>query len=151
MCTLLYQQMSDMPTGCISNRPNFVRIVNSLVAWTLSTGLVMWCVFFLSSLCFRLFFGYCILILVNVRVSAIAWVLSVSYAHLFYLFRGVLDVDLSISYSRTRTSRWLFISFGGIVSPFPPIQPKFMNINNALLSIRQRRSCTVRLLQTSVV
>lgn len=41
MCTLLYQQMSDMPTA-IRNRPNFVRIVNSLVVWTISTGLVMW-------------------------------------------------------------------------------------------------------------
>ncbi|KIJ93885.1 hypothetical protein K443DRAFT_33373, partial [Laccaria amethystina LaAM-08-1] len=43
MCTLLYKQMSDMPTE-IKNRPNFVRVVNSLVVWTLSTGLVMWCV-----------------------------------------------------------------------------------------------------------
>ncbi|EDR10125.1 uncharacterized protein LACBIDRAFT_318131 [Laccaria bicolor S238N-H82] len=42
MCTLLYQQTSHMPTGCIRNRPNFVRIVNSLVVWTLSTGFVMW-------------------------------------------------------------------------------------------------------------
>lgn len=41
MCTLLYQQTSDMPTE-IQNRPNFVRIVNSLVVWTLSTGLIMW-------------------------------------------------------------------------------------------------------------
>jgi len=51
-----YQQMSDMPTG-ISNRPNFVRIVNSLVVWTLSTGLVMWCVcFFFVFSVFRPFY-----------------------------------------------------------------------------------------------
>ncbi|KIJ93824.1 hypothetical protein K443DRAFT_684206 [Laccaria amethystina LaAM-08-1] len=84
MCTLLYQQMSDMPTGCISNRPNFVRIVNSLVAWTLSTGLVMW-------------------------VSAIAWVLSYillpdTYIALaVYLVRGNIYANAVLALLHVRT------------------------------------------------
>jgi len=99
MCTLLYQQMSDMPTG-ISNRPNFVRIVNSLVVWTLSTGLVMWCVCFFLRLLFvsAFLFVFCFVFLfcffdsyvtyIDARsVSAVAFVLTVSCTIFFFFFQ----------------------------------------------------------------
>ena len=72
--------------------------------------------FFLSFLFFVFVF---ILTYVDRRVSAVAFVLTVSCTK--FLFILWCELDLSISYSRKRLSAWLFISFGGTVSPFLPI------------------------------
>ena len=73
--------------------------------------------FFLSFLFFVFVF---ILTYVDPRVSAVAFVLTVSCTKFLFILM-LCELDLSISYSRKRSSVWLFISFGGTVSPFLPI------------------------------
>ncbi|KIJ93691.1 hypothetical protein K443DRAFT_684285 [Laccaria amethystina LaAM-08-1] len=117
MCTLLYQQMSDMPTGCRSNRPNFVRIVNSLVAWTISTGLVMW-------------------------VSAIAWVLSYillpkTYVALaIYLIRGNIYANAVLALLHVRT-RYRKVA-DEVVSLHVQVQVDTVSGNGGGLTLRSR-------------